>query len=177
MRRLVLICLLVGSGACRNLDRFDTGADEAYCGLLVSAPFAHQGFVPSSTPPTLQMRLTLDTGRLTTIPGALSTDDAADGLCAPIPLFSETPLRAMQEAMHDPLSTLEFGDGREHNFLVWVDSSCQGTMVGVVSLMKSDEVEVRLLKPAPVPAPDADPAEQPGFAQFVLRRREGDCGF
>jgi hypothetical protein len=168
---------MLGLAACRTLDRFDTGEDEAYCGAMVSAPFAHESFLPVNAPPTLQMRLRLDTDRLTTLPGSISTDDADRGLCAPLPLFDQAPLRAIEEAFHDPISTLNFGQGREHNLLVWVDSECQGTLVGVVSLMKSDDVELRLLKPAPHAAPDADPAERPGFAQFLLRRRKGDCNF
>jgi hypothetical protein len=173
----VLASALLSLGACRSLDRFDTGKDEAYCGALVSAPFAHEGFVPDNQPPALQMRLRLDAQRFTSQPGSISTDDANRGLCAPDPLLDDAPLRAIEEAFHDPLSTLEFGEGREHNLLVWVDSTCQGTMVGVVSLMKSDHVEVRLLKPAALPPANAKPDERPGFAQFQLRRRKGDCGF
>ena len=97
--------------------------------------------------------------------------------CAPDPLFEAATLRAIEEAFHDPLSALQFGEGREHNFLTWVDSSCQGTMLAVVSLMKNDEVELRLLKPAPLPPPDAVPADRTGFAQFRLRRGQDDCGF
>ena len=108
---------------------------------------------------------------------SLSTDDHERGLCAPDPLFDETPLRAMAEAFHDPISTLEFGDGREDNLLVWVDTACLGTVVGVLSLMKSGDVEVRLLKPAPASGEDASSAERPGFAEFRLSRRQGDCGF
>jgi hypothetical protein len=164
-------------GACRSLDRFDTGDDEAYCGAMVSAPFAHEGFLPDNEPPALQMRLRLDAQRFTSRPGSVSTDDADRGLCAPEPLLDDAPLRAMEEAFHDALSTLQFGEGREHNLLVWLDSTCQGTLVGVVSLMKNDDVEVRLLKPAPLPPANAEPGERPGFAQFQLRRRKGDCGF
>jgi hypothetical protein len=175
--------MLVGVGAtvvatgCRNLDRFDTVEGEAYCGSLVNAPFAHEGFVPEHAPPTLKIRLRLDVDDLTSRPGTISTNDADEGLCSPQPLFDEAELRAIEEALHDSLSTLEFGHGREHNFLTWVDSTCQGTMIGVVSLMKSDDVELRLLKPAPLPVENAGPEERPGFAQFRLRRRSGDCGF
>ncbi len=176
-RALLLLCLALLSGACRDLGRFDTGGDAAYCGSMIAVPTAIRGFLPEGAPPTLQMRLRLDTNRLTTVPATVSTDDAADGLCVPEPLFREVPMRAIEETFQDALSTLEFGEGRELNLLTWADSSCQGTMVGVISLMKNDDVEVRLLKPAPLPAADAGPAERPGFAQFVLHRRKGDCGF
>ena len=176
-RPVLLTLAWMALAACRDLDRFDTDDNEAYCGRMVGAPFAHTGFLPDHQPPMLQLRLRLDTDALGSIPGTLSTDDADTGLCSPDPLLDETPMRAIQEAFHDPLSTLEFGDGREHNFFVWVDSSCQGTLIGVISLMKSDDVEIRLLKPASEPLPDAGPAERPGFAFFRLRRRNGDCGF
>jgi len=174
---LLTATVLLTSSACRDLDRFDTGEGEAYCGSLVNAAFAREGFLPEGAPPALEMRLRLDIDRLASRPGAVSTDDAEGGLCAPEPLFDEAPLRAIDEAFHDPLSLLEFGAGREHNLLVWVDSSCVGTMVGVVSLMKNDDVEVRLLKPALEPPAGASPAERPGFALFCLRRHQDDCGF
>ena len=162
---------------CRHLDRFDTEKGEAYCGSMVPAAFAHEGFLPDEETEALRLRLALDMDALTTTPGTISTDDADRGLCTPEPLFDQAVLRAIEEAFHDPLSSLEFGEGPEHNFLTWVDSTCQGTMIGVVSLMKNDDVELRLLKPAALPAADAGPAERPGFAQFRLRRRSGDCGF
>jgi len=170
-------CALPWLAGCRDLDRFDTDQDSAYCGSLVSAPFAHTGFVAEDEPPLLRMRLRLDVDELTTVPAIVATDDAERGLCAPEPMFDDARMRAMKEAFHDPLSTLEFGQGREYNILAWVDSSCQGTMVAVISLMKNDDVEVRLLKPAPSPPRDAPPEELPGFAQFRLSRRQGDCGF
>jgi hypothetical protein len=164
-------------GACRDLDRFDTGEDEAFCGTLVSASFAHQGFVPEGEQQELRLRLRFDIERLTSTPGVITTDDAARGLCAPAPLFDAAPLRAIKEAFHDPISGLKFGAGREANLLAWADSTCQGTMVGIVSLMKSGQIELRLLKPAPRPAADAGPSASPGFAQFQLTRRRGECGF
>jgi hypothetical protein len=47
----------------------------------------------------------------------------------------------------------------------------------VVSLMSDDKVEVRLLKPASLPAPEAPPERRPGFALFPLERRADGCGF
>jgi hypothetical protein len=79
----------------------------------------------------------------------------------------------VSQAEHDAISLLEFGDGREYNGLVWVDS-CLGAMLGVLSLMKSGKVELRLFKPRAAGASDPD---REGFAQFELTRREGRCGF
>ena len=81
------------------------------------------------------------------------------------------------------LSALTFGEGHEHDFFAWVDSTCQGTMLAVVSLMKNNYVELRLFKPAPL-SPSTTPAESPGFAVFHLNpkplhkpEKEGGCGF
>jgi hypothetical protein len=166
--------ILVLSPGCHDLGRFSTGEGEAYCGSLVSAPAGAQGFLPQATPPSLGMRLTLDAAALSASPGRITTDDSARGFCSPQPLFAEAALRAVSEAEHDAISLLEFGDGREYGGLVWVDSQCLGAMLGVLSLMKSGKVELRLFKPGTSGA--SDPGRQ-GFAQFELTRRQGRCGF
>lgn len=165
--------LLLG---CRNIDRFDTEDGAAYCGEMVN--FEHNGFVRGE--PDLAMQLELDTDSLTVQPGVITTSDRAvpgrlGGLCTPLPLFDAAPLRAIPEIMSDQLSLLEFGDGREYNFFAWVDSSCLGTVVAVVSLMKNDMIEVRLLKPKPAAPDNAPAAEQPGFILFRLNRGEKPC--
>ena len=101
------------------------------------------------------------------------------GLCASsgTVLFDNAPLRAIPELDHDPLSTLEFGEGRDYNFFAWVDSTCQGTMLSLVSLMRNDAIEVRLLKPAAMPPAEAQAAHRPGFALFTLSRKNEGCGF
>jgi hypothetical protein len=162
---------------CRDLERFDTADGEAYCGQLVPAPF-QTGFLPDDAEPAeFGMRLEFDIRGLAHNPGTLSTDDDEQGICAPSPLFDETRMRSVSEAFHDPISALEFGDGRERNVLFWADSSCSGTLLGVLSLMRDDSIEVRLFKPAPEPSLDTPSAERPGFAEFHLTRRRGDCGF
>jgi hypothetical protein len=177
-----LVCgMLCASAAlgCRDLSRFDTSGEEAYCGSLVSSPLFQEGFLPEGVPPRLRLKLTLDTDAMTSRPGELTSDDADQGLCSADgrPLLDHAPLRAIEELSHDPLSLLEFGDGREHNFLGWVDSTCQGTLLSVVSLMSDGNVEVRLLKPAALAPPDAPPEAKPGFALFPLERRPQGCGF
>lgn len=167
-------CLLAG---CRDIDRFDTEEGAAYCGSMVAAPFVHDGFVSDETGrPNLRLHLELDTDSLTEFPGLVTTDDAS-GLCSPRPILENSPLRAIAEVQNDPLSLLEFGDGREYNFLAWVDSTCQGTLLAVISLMKNDDVEVRLLKPKAAPATAATAADRPGFIVFQLKRRDEGCGF
>jgi hypothetical protein len=99
---------------------------------------------------------------------------AAPGV--PQRLFDNSPLRAIPEVDHDVLSSLTFGEGHVHDFFAWVDSSCQGTMLAVVSLMKNNQVELRLFKPARVPQPGSTPFDEPGFAVFHLAAQpQSDC--
>lgn len=192
---------LAALAGCTSLDRFDTDEGAAYCGPMVGSPAFHEGILPEGVPPTLRLGMTLDVDALrertaraygaeagaqnearppaTVIVGHFTTDDASDGLCAGSGalLFDDAALRAIPELDHDPLSTLEFGEGRDYNFFGWVDSSCQGTMLAMVSLMRNDAIEVRLLKPAAMPPADAQPDRRPGFALFTLSRRDAGCGF
>jgi hypothetical protein len=189
---------------CTSLDRFDTDGNAAYCGPLVGSPAFHEGILPDGVPPALRMRLRLDIDALrertsraygnaesgarnetrpsqTVIVGNIATDDenGLNGLCQAegMALFDSSALRAIPELDHDPLSTLEFGDGRDYNFFAWADSTCQGTMLAVVSLMRNDEIEVRVLKPAALPPAEAQAQLRPGFALFTLSRRDEGCGF
>lgn len=175
--RLALALAALAALGCQDVDRFDTEDGAAYCGSMISAPEFNEALTPAGVPSRLRLRLELDTDALTTRPGTLTSDDTEGGLCSPASLFDQAPLRAIPEMFHDPLSSFEFGDGREHNFFAWVDSTCQGTVLAVVSLMQNDDVEVRLLKPAADPAEGATPAERPGFGVFILKRRNSGCGF
>ena len=201
--RRCLAIFVVGASllACTSLDRFGTSGGGAYCGAMVGAPAFHEGLLPDGVPPTLRLRMTLDIEALrdrtaravgtseaaashvphpeTVIVGTLATDDATDGLCADEsrPLLDDAPLRVIPELDHDPLSTLEFGEGREYNLFGWVDTTCLNTLLAVVSLMRNGDVEVRLLKPAALPPPNANAARRPGFALFHLTRRDEGCGF
>ena len=170
------LCAAQLSG-CRNLDSFDSKPGEPYCGAITVQPAFTEGFLPAGKPPSLELELTLDTSKLSTEPGVLRSSDAATGLCADRPLFDGAPLRAIPEVEHDVLSALSFGEGHEHDFFAWVDSTCQGTLLAVVSLLKNNQVEVRLFKPARAPAPNASPAEKPGFAVFHFQAQKGGCGF
>jgi hypothetical protein len=154
--------------ACSRLDRFDNGDGSAYCGNIVAASFVREGF---ANRPRLQLRLNMSA--LDGIPGVISTDDGADGPCRPQSTFDEAPLRVPSKLAADPLSQLEFGDQRELNMLTWVDSSCDGTYLAVVSLLHDDRVEVRLLRG------ELDEIGDEGgpFGLFQLKRHSSDCGF
>jgi hypothetical protein len=187
-RALGLPLLLCASWAmsCGDLQGFTSQPGQAYCGTIGSPAF-QSGLVEEGSPPTLELALTLDINKLATEPGILNSKDP-EGLCgtpeAPQTLFQNAPLRAIPELQHDLLSALTFGEGHDHDFFAWVDSTCQGTMVAVVSLMKNNYVELRLFKPMPLPRPGATVAEQPGFALFHLNPKKlyepeenGGCGF
>jgi hypothetical protein len=166
-RRAILLGCIAGCAlaGCSTVDRFNTKPGEAYCGSIVSASFVRDG----QYPPDMRMGVTLDMDKLSTTPGTITTDDT---LCPKGPLFKNVKMRALQELLNDPLSLMQFGEGRVYNFFAWVDSDCQGTMLVVVSLMSDDNVEVRLLKPEPASA-----TGHSGFAVFQLSRHEGGCGF
>jgi hypothetical protein len=173
------LAVLLALSGCRSLDRFDTSGDAAYCGTILKAPLFQDGLLPDGAEPGLNLRLELDTDRLTTRPGTLTSNDAVFGLCSGKgqALFEGAPLRAIEEIVHDALSNLEFGDGHQHDFFAWVDTTCQGTMLAVVSLLTNGSVEVRLLKPAANPPEDAGADQRPGFALFYMRRSEEGCRF
>jgi hypothetical protein len=188
--RALLLLASVGSAflalSCRSLDRFDTRGDAAFCGDLVGGPSFHDGFVPAGEPSVLRMKLTLDTSQISSFaenknarPGGLSSNDVDIGLCSPggQALFESSPLRAIPQVDHDTISTMTFGEGHDEDFFAWTDSTCQGTMLAVVSLLRNGDVELRLFKPAPFPEPDAGPDKRPGFALFYMRRNDKGCGF
>lgn len=165
---------LLGLAACSSLDGYSTGGDAAYCGELVAASFVSSGLLPDGFTGSTPAELEIDVGALSTVPGQLWTRDEETGLCAPEPLFDGARLRAVEPVLHDAIATLDFGEGRDHNFFVWVDSTCLGSMLGVVSLMRNKRVELRLFKPAPVSS-QATAAERPGFGVLVFERREQGC--
>lgn len=159
------LAALAGIG-CRDLDRFDTGESGAYCGTIIDSSFTRAGFEPG-----LGLRLTLDVDSLAIAPGTLSTNDVA-GPCSPQPELDHAPLRVTPQLFADPLSHLEFGSNRDHNFVAWVDSSCRGSALAVVSMMHTGEVEVRLLRRGEVVDGVAQPDD---FGVFQLERT--DCAF
>jgi hypothetical protein len=158
---------------CNSIDRFDTSGNDAYCGSVVAANFIRTTEAEDGFDRTLRARLEIDASALSTVPGVLTTDDGDDGPCANAPTFDAAPLLVTPELLHDPLSQLAFGDAQDHNLVTWVESTCRGYMLAVVSLRADDRVELRLLKP-----PEAgSAAPRPAFALFTMSRRRQDCGF
>jgi hypothetical protein len=161
------LSLCVFSG-CKAIDEFDTGTHDAYCGQVVGAPFVREGFDRQ-----LKLQIKLHLATLNTLPGELTTDDSDIGRCAPLPLFDAAKLRAPNKLESDALSTLSFGDSSLLNFMSWVDSTCQGTYLAVVSLLQDKSVEVRLLRGEL----DPDGHEVGAFGIFKLKRSVGSCDF
>jgi hypothetical protein len=156
----------VALAGCRDLERFDTSDTGAYCGSIIDSDFTRAGFAPG-----LELRLTLDVDALAVAPGTLTTSDAAPpGPCSPLPEFDHAPLHVTPELFADPLSQLDFGSTRDHNFMAWVDSTCQGSALAVVSLMHTGQVEVRLLRHCNGLPGDTSPDQ---FGVFQLDRT--DC--
>ena len=187
------VCLV----GCRNLDSFNSKPGEAYCGSIGS-PLFQDGFVKENSMPRLELALILDVSQLSSVPSADANDgsfvpvgfllsqegDPNTALCGDQALFENAPLRAIPQVDRDVLSTLTFGEGHDRDFFAWVDSSCQGTMLAIVSLLKNSQVELRLFKPARLPAPEAKATERPGFAVFHLNPKslyasadKGGCDF
>ncbi len=134
------LLVLVASGACTDLSRFDTGKHDSYCGTVVGASFVREGFAR-----TEQAELQLSTADLATTPGRLSTHRDTE-VCDGESRFANADLRPPTKLESDPLSQLEFGQGSELNFMSWVTSTCKGTYLAVVSLMHDDSVELRLIQ-------------------------------
>jgi len=162
------LALAVG---CQSLDRFDTKGKAAYCGQVVDSKFVLTPTSEGGFDRQLRLKLQLDTSQLSSRPGSVTTDDADGGPCKGGPTFDDAELVVTTEVQNDPLSALTFEDGQVQNIVAWVESSCRGKMLGVVSLYKSNHVEVRLLKPG------TSATSRDAFALFRLDRSENGCGF
>jgi hypothetical protein len=168
---VVCASTLLLSGACRDNSRFASHGDR-FEGSVVKGSFVRSGVGED-----VKMCLSLDTDHLQDTPGSITTSDGR---------FRQTSLRPIPQIWHDPLSTLNFGDGRVQNLVYAVSplvsdagvAEMQDVMV-VVSLMQSDHIEVRLLRGAP--QSDAGPpppgTASPLFGVFNLDRQPGPCAF
>lgn len=167
-RSLVVAAVLLG---CADNARWTTPPGESYCGAVTAASFVRAG-IPEGT----LMRLELDAEHLQSAPGRLWTTPFVSG-----ERLVGAELRVIPQLLHDPLSTLNFGEGRVRNALAIADlptiepgrSDTQLTVV--VSLLQSGDVEVRLIRGAsPGTAGGPEPAGQL-FGVFRLQRQKGDC--
>lgn len=171
----LLACLLVGG--CSDWSRYSTKRGEAYCGSVTLASQFREGLSPR-----VQLRLTLDADALEVgeAAGRLTTHEELGDGSPPRRLLDHAELRPIAPLAHDPLSRLEFGDGRERNAVYAVSPSDPeaSALLAVVSLKSDGQVEVRLLRPGDDPsASDVDPGRRSIFGVFALTRQEGTCGF
>jgi hypothetical protein len=159
---------------CQTIDRFDTQGNAAYCGRIVQSTFVWTPESKGGFDRELQLQLKLDTSSLATEPGRITTDDAhRNSPCGEgVPTFDGAKLIVTPQLANDPLSSLTFEEGQVHNIMAWVDSSCLGRMLAVVSLYKSNYVEVRIMKPGDG---TSDSTKLGAFALFPLDRRHDGC--
>ena len=164
-------------GGCDPLANFDLEPTEAFCGHIASASRYRQGFSPR-----VQMRLRIDTMKIGTddTVGTMTTFDPDAGRSAR--MLNGSALRPITAMSHDPLSRLEFGDGRERNMIYAVtpDNHDAESLLAVVSLRHDDRVEIRLLRPGKKLTSSGQPSganHRPIFGLFTLTRQAGDCGF
>lgn len=176
---LAMLLALGAHAGCDDVSRFSTADGEAYCGAVTLGSAFRAGLSPR-----VQMRLTLDASELDgpEPPGALSTYEPPSEGTPERRLLDEAALRPIAALGHDPLSRLEFGDGRERNAVYAVSASEPGaeSLLAILSLRSDESVEVRLLRPGQEPLPSGEPLP-PGqrqiFGVFRLTRRSGTCGF
>jgi len=112
--------------------------------------------------------------------GTMTTFDPDAGRSAR--MLNASALRPITAMTHDPLSRLEFGDGRDRNMIYAVtpDNPDAESLVAVVSLRHDDRVEIRLLRPGKQLTSSGQPSganHRPMFGLFTLTRQTGDCGF
>lgn len=178
------LLLALGSLSCSDLEHFSNGKGDAYCGAITLGGTFRTGFSPR-----VQMRLRVDASQLDGPgpAGTLSTFEAADGVRPERRLLDEAVLQRVPALEHDPLSQLDFGEGRLRNVIFGVTPADPASpealpaesIVTIVSFLTDDRVEVRLLRPGVIgtgadPVPDG---RRPLFGVFPLSRQVGQCGF
>lgn len=169
-RSLVLLLAPLALGGCRDLSGFSTHGDS-FAGGVTNTGVDLAGVDSSTT-----LCLTLDTDHLQDAPGSIWTSDDR---------FHAVAMRPIPQVWSDPMSTLQFGEGRVKNLLYVARASTpfgdgQGDDVLVVlSLMQSGDIEARLLRGAPMPAADGGAAasQTTVFAVFDTKRQSGPCSF
>lgn len=170
-RSLLLVLIALASATmvsgCRDLSRFSTAGGGTYQGAIAEGAFVRSGFAGDT-----KVCLTLDTDHLQDNPGTIATSDGR---------FKSEQLRPIPELFHDPLSTLNFGEGRVKNFVYVArpsgDSLDTSDVTVVVSLLQSSDIEVRMLRSAPM---DGDAGKGPAnrlFGVFALSKGSDACSF
>ncbi|MEO7327845.1 MAG: hypothetical protein ABI193_04665 [Minicystis sp.] len=187
---LPLVALALAGLSCSDLDHFSSGEGDAYCGAITLGGTFRAGFSPR-----VQMRLRIDASRLDGPGGAgtLSTFEAADSARPERRLLDKAVLQRIPALENDPLSQLDFGEGRLRSVIFGVtpndpavraasgaaDAVPSESILAILSFLNDDRVEVRLLRPGVV-SPSSEPVpdgRRPLFGVFPLSRQVGQCGF
>jgi hypothetical protein len=181
---LSIVAGLGVSTGCKSVESFDTGNNSVYCLDLIGEAFAESGLIPedagtvaSSDGGQLRLAVTIDAQHLSSRPGLLWSNDADFGICRPQPLLNGAPMRAVQGALHDVVSTVQLTPDHIQDVFFWVDSTCESTFVGILSLIDGGSVELRLFKPKPATGESGTAEQRPGFAVFARSRRQSTCSF
>jgi hypothetical protein len=172
---LALVAAAIALAGCEDFSRYSTKPGEAYCGAVTLGSDFRAGLSPR-----VQMSLVLDASKLDGpgSPGTISTFELTDfAHDTGIKAFDEAPLRRIKAMEADPLSRLDFGDGRERSAIYAVSPAddAAAPMLAVLSLIHDGSVEVRLLRPGREGEVGGDDGEI--FGLFSLFRRPGGCGF
>ncbi len=177
--------------SCRSLERFDARNGETYCGSLVGQGAVSTGFEQTGWEGKPVLSLTLNTAELYKrdgVPAIMTSNDAAFGPCTPLPLFDQAKVRTLGVALGDRLSAMRLNEDHDEDLVTYVDSTCSGSMVAILSLIRNGDVELRLLRPAPYDAGTAGTAGTAGlaaapadatarFGLFALSKAKNGCGF
>lgn len=181
---LCIAAWLATATGCKNVQRFDTGTNSAYCLELVEDGVTNSEMLPDGMDTfsdaganKLQLGVTIDSQHLSTRPGILWSNDAVFGLCNPQPLFDKVPIRTIQPALIDVVSSVQLTPDHIQDIFTLVDSTCQGTMVSILSLIDGGSIEVRLFKPMPEKGESGTAQDRPGFGLFARSRRRDTCDF
>ena len=169
-RAVALLAVPLALAACRDLSSFSTHGDS-FSGGVTNTGVDLAGIDPATT-----LCLTLDTDHVQDAPGSLSSSDGR---------FHAVAMRPIPQIWSDPLSTLQFGEGRVKNLVYVARASTpfgdgQGDDVLVVlSLMQGGDIEARLLRGAPFIAADGGTtaSQSTVFAVFDTKRQSGSCSF
>jgi hypothetical protein len=178
LHALSLALVALAATGCDDLASFTTQPGEAYCGAVTLGSAFRQGLSPR-----VQMRLTVDASQLDGpgTPGVVSTFEPSDGVLPEVRLLDDADLRVIAPLEHDPLSRLDFGDGRERNAIYAASPAdpTQESFMVVLSLVHDGSAEIRLLRAGrPPPSGAASPAGQTAiFGLFPLTKLTSDCGF
>jgi hypothetical protein len=172
--RSLLLCTTLLFG-CADVAKWSTPPGESYCGVVTTATFVRAGMNEGT-----KLRLELDAERLQTSPGRMWSTPFQSG-----ERFDGLELRVIPQLLHDPLSTLTFGEGRVKSAIMVgdlrsADGKSTSEVMVFLSLMQSGDVEIRVVRGASAgSAPgDAGPIGAPPqlFGVFALERNQGDCG-